>query len=62
MSREKGIKLMLDGQGADELMGWYRFNMAVRLTSMLRQGRWVEAGRFLLQSSKWPVSRFALTS
>jgi asparagine synthase (glutamine-hydrolysing) len=54
LARKAGIKVMLDGQGADELLGGYRYYMAARLASLLRQGRWVEAGRFLHRTSKWP--------
>lgn len=54
LAREAGIKVTLDGQGADEILGGYRFYMAARLASLLRQGRWTEAGRYLLKASKWP--------
>lgn len=54
LAREAGIKVMLDGQGADEMLGGYRYNLAARLASLLRRGKWVDAGRFLLKASKWP--------
>lgn len=54
LASEFGIKVMLDGQGADELLGGYRYYIAARLASLLRQGRWVDAGRFLRSASKWP--------
>lgn len=52
--REVGIKVMLDGQGADEILGGYRYNMAARLASLIRQGKWIQAIQFLHQASKWP--------
>ncbi|HOW17996.1 MAG TPA: asparagine synthase (glutamine-hydrolyzing), partial [Phycisphaerae bacterium] len=42
LAREAGIKVMLDGQGADEILGGYRFYLAARLASLIRQGRWVQ--------------------
>lgn len=54
LARESGIKVMLDGQGADETLGGYRYYMAARLGSLVRQGKWDQAFRFLKESSKWP--------
>ncbi len=56
LAREAGIKVMLDGQGADELLGGYRPYLASRLASLLRQGQWIKAGRFLSRASKLPGS------
>lgn len=55
LAREAGIKVMLDGQGADELLGGYKLLVAARLASMVRQGRWKDAARFLLaaRQSGW---------
>lgn len=47
LAREKGITVMLDGQGADEMLGGYRPYLAARLASMVCQGQWTEALRFL---------------
>jgi len=47
LAREAGIKVMLDGQGADELLGGYRPYLAARLASLVRRGQWGEARRFL---------------
>ena len=49
-----GIKVMLDGQGADELLGGYRPYIAARLTSLLRQGKWGDASQFLQKAIKLP--------
>jgi len=54
LARESGIKVMLDGQGADEILGGYRYYMPARLASLVRQKRWDQALRFLRESSKWP--------
>jgi asparagine synthase (glutamine-hydrolysing) len=63
LAQEVGIKVMLDGQGADELLGGYRPALAARLASLLRQGRWLEAQRFLHSVARLPgVSRLMLLS
>lgn len=54
LARESGIKVMLDGQGADEILGGYRYYMPARLASLVRQKKWGQALRFLRESSKWP--------
>ena len=47
LAREHGIKVLLDGQGADELLGGYRFYLAARLASLVRLGSWADAARLL---------------
>lgn len=54
MARETGIKVMLDGQGADELLGGYHGLVAARLASLVRQGRLLEAVRFVRSASRAP--------
>jgi asparagine synthase (glutamine-hydrolysing) len=51
-AQSAGIKVMLDGQGADEILGGYRHYQGARLASLLRQGRWIEAAQFLRCSSR----------
>ncbi|MBI5068819.1 MAG: asparagine synthase (glutamine-hydrolyzing) [Deltaproteobacteria bacterium] len=46
-AREAGVKVMLDGQGADELMGGYIRYQGARLASLLAGGNWLGAMRFL---------------
>ena len=53
-ARESGIKVMLDGQGADEILGGYRYYLGARLASLLRQGKWGEAVSFLNRCSHLP--------
>lgn len=45
--RNTGIKVTLDGQGADELLGGYLPFLAARLASLLRRGEIARAARFL---------------
>jgi asparagine synthase (glutamine-hydrolysing) len=42
-AHEAGIKVLLDGQGADELLGGYDRYVGARIASLLRQGRWAGA-------------------
>ena len=53
-ARDSGIKVMLDGQGADEVLGGYRYYMGARLASLIRAGDWANAARFISQCSRWP--------
>ena len=49
-AQEAGVKVMLDGQGADELLGGYPYYRFAQISSLLRQGRWGQAselGRFV---------------
>lgn len=52
-----GLKVTLDGQGADELFGGYAFHVGARLGSLIRQSRWTEAWKLLkgasVQSGSW---------
>ena len=55
LAQEAGIKVMLDGQGADELLGGYRPALAARLASLLRQRKWLQAHRFLQSTVRLPA-------
>ena len=46
-AQQAGIKVMLDGQGADEMLGGYSYFRGARLASLVRQKRWREAAEFL---------------
>ncbi|MEO1637523.1 MAG: asparagine synthase (glutamine-hydrolyzing), partial [Cyanobacteria bacterium J06631_9] len=46
-ARQQGLKVLLDGQGADELFGGYRVCAAARFASLIRQKRYAQASRFL---------------
>lgn len=54
MAKACGIKVMLDGQGADELLGGYRPYLAARLASLLRQGEWGRVSQFLQKITRLP--------
>ncbi|MBM3222730.1 MAG: asparagine synthase (glutamine-hydrolyzing) [Candidatus Tectomicrobia bacterium] len=63
LAHESGIKVMLDGQGADELFGGYRPHLAARLASLVRQGQWGQAGHLLTQAAHLPgVGRLMMLS
>lgn len=60
LAKEKGIKVMLDGQGADELLAGYRSSCGAMLASLVRQCRFLKALRFCRSAvehrhSQWPV-------
>ncbi len=52
LARDAGIKVMLDGQGADEMLAGYSFFAAVRLASLIRQWRLAAAFRFFRGASR----------
>lgn len=53
-AQQAGIKVMLDGQGADEILGGYPYFRGARLASLVRQRRWRDAADFLSRASYWP--------
>ena len=54
LASEAGIKVMLDGQGADELFAGYRFYLPDRLAGLLGSGRFGSAFRLLSALSALP--------
>lgn len=62
LARQHDIKVMLDGQGADELLAGYRQFMPARLASLIRRGRLVEAHRFASRANQLPGMRGRLRS
>jgi asparagine synthase (glutamine-hydrolysing) len=54
LARDHGIKVILDGQGADELFAGYRPYMARRLSELLASFRLPEAIRFVQAMRKLP--------
>jgi asparagine synthase (glutamine-hydrolysing) len=54
LAAEAGIKVMLDGQGADEMLGGYPVYTAARFASLVRQGSPVAAMQFARRSSRLP--------
>lgn len=57
LARQHGIKVMLDGQGADEMLAGYRFFMPARLASLLRRGQFLAAHRFASRATALPGMR-----
>jgi asparagine synthase (glutamine-hydrolysing) len=53
LAKEKGIKVMLDGQGADEMLGGYRPYFGARLASLFRQLQWIKAYKLLVRLSHY---------
>jgi asparagine synthase (glutamine-hydrolysing) len=54
-AHEAGLKVMLSGQGADQYLGYIR-HLSVRLASLVRNGRWGEAIRFLRHARALPIT------
>jgi asparagine synthase (glutamine-hydrolysing) len=51
-AHEAGIKVMLDGQGADEILGGYRYYLGARLASLVRQGDYTGTVKFVTKASR----------
>jgi asparagine synthase (glutamine-hydrolysing) len=63
LAREHGIRVLLDGQGADEMLGGYRTYLASRLVSLVRERRFGEAGRFFARVARaMPAERTDLVA
>jgi asparagine synthase (glutamine-hydrolysing) len=54
LAHQRGIKVMLDGQGADELLGGYRYCLSARFASLIRQQRFSDAFHLLSGASQSP--------
>jgi asparagine synthase (glutamine-hydrolysing) len=59
-ARQHGITVMLDGQGADEMLAGYGQYAPARLSSLVKRGRWIEACRFAGQASALSGGRLKL--
>jgi asparagine synthase (glutamine-hydrolysing) len=58
LAREAGVKVLLDGQGADELLGGYPGNASPRYAGALRSSEWSALiGRWLRRGSPAPPER-----
>jgi asparagine synthase (glutamine-hydrolysing) len=54
LAAEHGIKVMLDGQGADEMLGGYIGYLPARLGSLIGRGEWVKAYAFARRAARRP--------
>ncbi|MCX5829560.1 MAG: asparagine synthase (glutamine-hydrolyzing) [Deltaproteobacteria bacterium] len=54
LASERGLKVMLDGQGADEILGGYFSYLTAKLASLVKQGRLMRAYLFLNAIDRLP--------
>jgi asparagine synthase (glutamine-hydrolysing) len=54
LAAEHGIKVMLDGQGADEMLAGYSGYFAARLGSLIGRGQFLKAYRFAGRAARRP--------
>ena len=54
MAREHGVVVVLDGQGADELLAGYQGYPGHRMRSLIESREFVRAWRFVHEWSQWP--------
>jgi asparagine synthase (glutamine-hydrolysing) len=54
LAKQVGIKVMLDGHGADEVFAGYAGYPIYRVSSLLDEAKYFEAMSFLKNWSKWP--------
>ncbi|MBE1426404.1 asparagine synthase (glutamine-hydrolyzing) [Desulfomicrobium macestii] len=58
LARRCGVKVVLEGQGADELLAGYDGFCMQRAVGLARRGRVLQAAEFLFRASKWPARSF----
>jgi asparagine synthase (glutamine-hydrolysing) len=54
LAAASGVKVMLDGQGADELLGGYRAHLSARAAGLARDRHLVAAGRLVRKGGRLP--------
>jgi asparagine synthase (glutamine-hydrolysing) len=57
-ARRAGLKVMLDGQGGDEIFAGYRASFAFRLADLLQRRRWRQAGAEVVAFERMHGSRW----
>jgi asparagine synthase (glutamine-hydrolysing) len=58
LAKEHGTKVLLEGQGADELLGGYHGYSHARIRSLLEQGKYAKLLSFLKAWGDWPGRSF----
>jgi asparagine synthase (glutamine-hydrolysing) len=53
-ARRHGITVMLEGQGADELLAGYNGYPGHRARSLIQTGHWIRAAKFIRAQNNWP--------
>ena len=61
LAHEHGVTVLLDGQGADELLGGYQGYFRLRYGDLIRSGRWLAARRELRDYAAVREGRRAMT-
>ena len=54
LAKERGVTVVLEGQGADELLAGYWGYPGQRILSLMEEGRFVAANSFARNWAKWP--------
>lgn len=54
LAKASGIKVMLDGHGADEVIGGYKGYPGMRVQSLIERHEFLDAAKFLRNWSAWP--------
>jgi asparagine synthase (glutamine-hydrolysing) len=52
LAAQNSVKVMLDGQGADEMLGGYHFFFGPRFAGLLRAGRWLNLWKDIAQTRR----------
>lgn len=58
--KKSGVKVVLDGQGADEMLGGYIFYQGARLATLIQGGNFRAAYKFITNSSVFPERDYNL--
>ena len=53
-AHEEGFKVMLSGQGSDEMLAGYNRHIASRIASLLRREKWISASQLLRRAADLP--------
>jgi len=53
-AKQVGVTVMLDGQGADEILAGYVGYQGSRLSTLIKSFKWIEAFKFISNSSIYP--------